>query len=158
MRYIFIDRIQRLERYKEIDALKNLTYAEDVFADHFPGFPVMPGALMIETLAQTGTALMEVSENLTKKALLVMIEKAKFRTLVQPGDQLRINMKITSLGSDTAQMDGTIHVLERLVMDAQLTFAMKNVEEYYLPKTRHFMEALYDFWLKNADLIGFEKS
>ncbi len=52
MRYLLIDRVLRLERNKSVLAIKNVTLSEDVYADHFPGFPVMPGALMIEAAAQ----------------------------------------------------------------------------------------------------------
>jgi 3-hydroxyacyl-[acyl-carrier-protein] dehydratase len=67
MRYLLLDRIVRLERNKEIQAIKNVTLSEDVYTEHFFGFPVMPGALQIECLAQAGTALLEVSESYQKQ-------------------------------------------------------------------------------------------
>jgi len=153
MRYLFIDRIQRLEVDKRLVAVKNVALSEDVFFDHFVGHPVMPGALLIECLAQAGTALLEVSANYKKKALLIIVDQAKFRSLVRPGDQLAIAVHLLSGDQASAQMDGTIHVGERLVMNARLTFALKDTDEFYPAKTRHIVEAVYDFWLQDAEII-----
>lgn len=157
MRYLLIDRIQYLEFNKQILATKNVALSEDVYSDHFFGFPVMPGALLIESLAQAGTALLEVSANYRKKALLVMVQQAKFRSLVQPGDQLSIDMKMHSLDDNYARMDGTVHVAQHLVMNASLTFALKNSEEFHPSKTRHLMETIYDIWLRDAQLVGLQQ-
>jgi len=158
MRYLLIDRIQRLECNKEIVAIKNVALSEDIYADHFFGSPVMPGALLIESLAQAGTALLEVSANYTKKALLVMIEKAKFRCLVRPGDQLIVTATVRSLEGDHARIEGRIHVSDRLVTDAGLTFVLKNAEEFYSPRIKFLVETLYDVWLKDAQLLGLDQT
>ena len=158
MRYLLIDRIQRLERNKEVVAIKSVALSEDVYADHFFGSPVMPGALLIESLAQAGTALLEVSANYGKKALLVMVDKAKFRGLVRPGDQLMVTAAVRSLENGHARLDGKIHVSDRLVMGAELTFVLKNVEEFYSPRVKFLVEALYDVWLKDAQLLGLDQT
>ena len=154
MRYLLIDRIERLEYNREIVAIKNVTLSEDIYADHFFGFPVMPGAMLIESLAQAGTALLEVSTDFEKKALLIMVERAKFRCLVRPGDQLFVTATISSLEEDHARMDGKIHTSDRLVMDAQVTFGLKDSSEFYTPKVKFLIEAHYDVWLKGATLVG----
>jgi 3-hydroxyacyl-[acyl-carrier-protein] dehydratase len=154
MRYLLIDRIQRLECNKEVVAIKSVALSEDVYADHFFGSPVMPGALLIESLAQAGTALLEVSANYRKKALLVMVDRAKFRRLVRPGDQLFVSATMRSLENDQARMEGKVHVSDRLVMEAELTFVLKNSEEFYSPKLKFLVEALYDTWLRDAQLLG----
>ncbi|MEE8113620.1 MAG: 3-hydroxyacyl-ACP dehydratase FabZ family protein [Nitrososphaerales archaeon] len=158
MRYLLIDRIQRLEFNKRILAIKNVALSEDIYSDHFFGFPVMPGALLIESVAQAGTALLEVSANYKKKALLIIVEQAKFRSLVHPGDQLSIVANMLSFDNHSAQMDGTVHVAERLVMNARVTFALKDAEKFYPPKTRHLMETIYDIWLRDTQLIGFDET
>jgi len=158
MRYLFIDRILRLEANKQISAIKNVALSDDVFLEHFVGYPVMPGALLIEALAQAGTALLEVSTHFKKKALPVMIDQAKFRALVRPGDQLKIVATILSLDQTAAQMDGAIYVAEKLVTTAKLTFALKEADEFYPPKTRFWVDAVYDFWLKDAELVGVEET
>jgi 3-hydroxyacyl-[acyl-carrier-protein] dehydratase len=158
MRYLLIDRIQRLECNKEIVAIKNVALSEDIYADHFFGSPVMPGALLIESLAQAGTALLEVSANYRKKALLAMVDKAKFRCFVRPGDQLFVTATIRSLENDHARIDGKIHVSDRLAMDAELTFVFKNAEEIYPPRVKFLVETLYDVWLKDAQLLGLDQT
>jgi 3-hydroxyacyl-[acyl-carrier-protein] dehydratase len=153
MRYLLIDRIERLEINKQITAIKNVTMSEDVFSEHFIGSPVMPGALLIESLAQAGTALLEVSVDVKKKALLVMVVRAKFRALVRPGDQLLITVKLLSQDNDMAETDGTIHVGDRLVADARLVFAVQDVEKFYPEQIRNIIEAGYDVLLRDAQVV-----
>jgi len=156
MRYLLIDRVLRLERNKSVHAIKNVTLSEDVYADHFMGFPVMPGALLIEAAAQAATALLEVSGNFQKKALLAMVERAKFRSMVRPGDQLYIDAKILGLTEEVAQIVAETHVGETLVMDAKLVFTLQPPEQFYPQKTRHLVETVYDIWLEGAELVDFE--
>ncbi len=156
MRYLLIDKIKKIECNKQIIAIKNVAMSEDVFRDHFAGCPVMPGALLIESAAQAATALLEVSVNFKSKALLTIVEKAKFRKLVRPGDQLIIEVKIISMQSDSAQTDCIIYVNEKPVMDGRLVFNLKDSEQFYPLKGRIFIESIYDFWLEGAELTGFE--
>jgi 3-hydroxyacyl-[acyl-carrier-protein] dehydratase len=155
MRYYLIDRILQIDRYSQIIAIKNVALSEDIFVDHFVGFPVMPGAMQIESLAQAGTMLLEVSADFKKKALLVIIDQAKFRVLVRPGDQLLVTMNTISISSESAQLDGEIHVNDKLVTNARLTFALKAAEEFYLPKAKNLIEIAYNALLKEAKMIGF---
>jgi 3-hydroxyacyl-[acyl-carrier-protein] dehydratase len=154
MRYLLIDCIVRLECNKQILAIKNVALSEDVYSEYFVGFPVMPGALLIEALAQAGTALLEVSANFKKKALLIMVNNAKFRALVHPGDQLTVAVRMLARDDHSAQMDGTIHIASRLVTSARLTFAMKNAAEIYVPAAQAMVETIYRTWLRNAEIVG----
>ena len=77
MRYLLIDRIEFLKVNDNIRAVKCITLSEDVFSDHFFGYPVFPGALLVEVIAQAGTALLEYSSDFQKKALLVMVDQTK---------------------------------------------------------------------------------
>ena len=150
MRYLLIDRIEYLEVNKFIRAIKNVALSEDVFHDHFFGYPVMPGALLIESLAQAGTALLEYSVKFKKKALLVMVDQAKFRKMVRPGDQLSVSGTIVSINQRSAQMDGEIRITDNLVMNARLTFALDDADRFYPIKTRRLMETIYDVWLEDT--------
>jgi 3-hydroxyacyl-[acyl-carrier-protein] dehydratase len=152
MRYLLIDRILRVEINHRLLAIKNVALSEDVYIEHFFGFPVMPGALLIESLAQAGTALLEVSNDFKKKALLVMVDQAKFRALVRPGDQLHVAVSMLSFDKNSAQMEGNIHVAERLVMNAHLTFALKEAEEFYTPAAKALVDSLYRAWLRDAEM------
>ena len=156
MRYLLIDRVLRLERNRFVEAIKNVTLSEDIYANHFPGFPVMPGALMIEAAAQAGTALLEVSGNFEKKALLAMVERAKFRSFVRPGDQLNISVRIRQSSEDLARIDAELRVRDAVVMNANLVFSLQSASRFYTEKTRNLVEAVYETWLEGAEMAGFE--
>ncbi len=156
MRYLLIDRVLQLQRNKFVLAIKNVTLSEDVYTDHFLGFPVMPGALMIEAAAQAGTILLEVSGDFQRKALLAMVDRAKFRSMVRPGDQLYIRVELLSTTEEATQLRAELRVGETLVMDAKLIFTLQSPEQFYPQKTRHLVETAYDIWLDGAELIDFE--
>ena len=81
---------------KRIVAIKNVTINEPFFAGHFPGYPIMPGVLVVEAIAQAGGALLmnEIPDRETKLMVFTGIERAKFRRPVVPGDQLRIEVEV----------------------------------------------------------------
>ncbi|MEZ4690121.1 MAG: 3-hydroxyacyl-[acyl-carrier-protein] dehydratase FabZ [Ignavibacteria bacterium] len=93
--------------------MKNVSLSEDVFTDHFMGYPVMPGALQIETVAQVATALLEVSSDFSFKAILSIVEKTKFRKLIRPGDQLIVKVNIITKEKRSAQLEGEIFVNDK---------------------------------------------
>lgn len=154
MRFIFIDRVLSLTANREVVALRNVALSDEVFRDHFAGCPVMPASLLIESLHQAATVLLEVSTRFSRKALPVMVDRAKFRALVQPGDQLRITVTLLSLEGESARMDGTIHVGDRLVASAGLTFALQDSGAFYPPHARGWVKSTYAYWLKEATLNG----
>ena len=156
MRYLLIDKIKKIVCNEQITAIKNVALSEDVFTDHFIGYPVMPGAMLIEAAAQASTALLEVSADFKVKALLTIVDKAKFRKLVRPGDRLLINVKIISMQSDSAMLDCEIKVDDNAVMNGRLVFSLRPADEFYPPKTRAFIESVYDYWLEGAERTGFE--
>jgi 3-hydroxyacyl-[acyl-carrier-protein] dehydratase len=153
MRYLLIDRITRIVYNKELTAIKCVTVAEDYFFEHFAGYPVMPGALQIESAAQAATALLEVSNDFTKKAFLLMVEKIKFRRIVHPGEMLMVNVKIKSLKSDSALIEAEITSGGKRVMGGEMIFGLGDIDKFYPIKTRHLIDAFYDYWLKDAEII-----
>jgi len=95
MRFALVDRIVSLERGESISTVKNLSLAEEYLADHFPGFPVLPGVLMLEALVQTGAWLMRDSENFKYSTILLKQAKAlKFNSFVTPGQTLCITATV----------------------------------------------------------------
>jgi 3-hydroxyacyl-[acyl-carrier-protein] dehydratase len=94
--FLLIDRVVEMERRKRIVAIKNVTINEPFFQGHFPGQPVMPGVLMIEAIAQAGGALLltEIPDRENKLMVFTGIDGAKFRRMVVPGDQLRIEVTV----------------------------------------------------------------
>jgi len=154
MRYYLIDRVTYLEYDRSIRAIKSAALSEDVFADHFYGNPVLPGALQIESLAQAGTVLLELSSAYRHKAVLALIDRAKFRSVVRPGDQLHIELTVLSSEGGLVRTDGLIRVGEQVVTSARLTFSLQPIDDFYPPETRHLTELLYRNLLRGATVVG----
>jgi len=97
MRFTLIDRIVALEPGKRIEVVKNLTMAEEYLAEHFPGFPVMPGVLMLEAVTQAGAWLIRGTEGFQHSVILLKEAKAvKYGHFVTPGKQLRLSCEWVS--------------------------------------------------------------
>jgi 3-hydroxyacyl-[acyl-carrier-protein] dehydratase len=123
--FLLIDRVVEIERKVRIVAIKNVTVNEPFFVGHFPDYPIMPGVLQIEAMAQTGGALLltEFSEQERADKLMVFtgIEEARFRRPVTPGDQLRIEVSVVNWRSRAVKMAGKITVDGKVVSDATIT-------------------------------------
>jgi 3-hydroxyacyl-[acyl-carrier-protein] dehydratase len=125
--FLLIDRIVEFERAKRLVAIKNVTINEPFFQGHFPGFPIMPGVLVVEAMAQAGGIIMmhEIPDRDKKLVVFTGIEKAKFRRPVTPGDQLRIEVDVLSfrLRSErsTGRIQGKAWVDGKLACEAELT-------------------------------------
>lgn len=118
--FLLIDRIIEVERKKRIVAIKNVTINEAFFQGHFPDFPIMPGALVVESIAQAGGTLLlpEVPDRENKLMVFTGIERAKFRRPVVPGDQLRIEINVINWRSRAVKMDGRVTVEGQLACEA----------------------------------------
>lgn len=118
---LLVDRILELDENR-IVGVKNVSANEPFFSGHFPDYPVMPGVLIVEAMAQTGGVLVlkSIPDRHTKLVLLASVEEAKFRRPVVPGDQLVIEMIITTKKSSAAKMRGTVRVDGRVVAEAVL--------------------------------------
>jgi len=121
--FLLIDRVIEIERKKRIVAIKNVTVNEPYFAGHFPGYPIMPGVLMVEAVAQAGGALLltEIPDRDQKLMVFTGIERAKFRKPVTPGDQLRIEVDVLAWRSTAVKMQGNVRVGDKLVCEAVVT-------------------------------------
>lgn len=121
--FLLIDRVVELERKQRIVALKNVSANEPYFAGHFPGFPIMPGVLMVEAIAQAGGALLltEVPDREGKLMVFTGIERAKFRKPVTPGDQLRIEVEVLAWRMTAVRMQGKAYVGDKLACEAVVT-------------------------------------
>jgi 3-hydroxyacyl-[acyl-carrier-protein] dehydratase len=123
--FLLIDRVVEMERKTRIVAIKNVTMNEPHFTGHFPDYPIMPGVLQVEAMAQTGGALLltefSAEERADKLMVFTGIEEARFRRPVTPGDQLRIEVKVVNWRSRAVKMSGVITVEGKVVSDAIIT-------------------------------------
>ena len=125
--FLLIDRVLEIERKKKIVAIKNVTVNEPFFAGHFPGFPIMPGVLIVEAMAQAGAAMLltEVEDRKDKLIVFTGIEKARFRRQVVPGDQLRIEVEMLSWRQGASRiavrMGGKAFVNGKIVCDGTVS-------------------------------------
>src|ERR1700694_4650624 len=118
---LLVDSILELEE-ERIVGIKNVTVNEPFFAGHFPDFPVMPGVLIVEAMAQAAGVLVlkSIPDRQKNRVLLASVEQAKFRRPVVPGDQLRIEMKVTKRKTSVAKMYGTATVEGNIVAEAEV--------------------------------------
>jgi 3-hydroxyacyl-[acyl-carrier-protein] dehydratase len=126
MRFSLIDRIESLEPGVKITALKALSMAEEYLADHFPGFPVMPGVLMLEAMTQAGAWLVRASEDFAHSMVVLKEAKGiKYGQFVEPGQTLRVTAEVLS------QNERETVVKARGVVDGRVTVAGRLVLERY---------------------------
>jgi 3-hydroxyacyl-[acyl-carrier-protein] dehydratase len=129
MRWLWIDRFVEFHRAKSARAIKNLSLAEDHFAHHFPGYPVMPATLMLEGLAQTGGILVGEANDFQEKVILAKIPRAVFHREAIAGWQLLYDAEVLHLRPEGAAVQGRITALlpdrtEPVVIgDAEIFFA-----------------------------------
>jgi 3-hydroxyacyl-[acyl-carrier-protein] dehydratase len=121
--FLLIDRVIEMERKKRIVAIKNVTANEPHFMGHFPDYPIMPGVLTIEAMAQAGGALLltEIPDRENKLMVFTGIEDAKFRRPVVPGDQLRIEVTVLNWRSRVVKLKGVCTVEGKVAAEATIT-------------------------------------
>jgi len=125
--FLLLDRIVELEPGRRVVGLKNVTIDEPFFAGHFPDYPIMPGVLIIEALAQAGGFLaLKAMGNEGKIAFFAGIDKCKFRRPVSPGDQLRLECIVIGRKGPVWKMHGEATVDGVLVAEADLTASLAN--------------------------------
>jgi 3-hydroxyacyl-[acyl-carrier-protein] dehydratase len=123
--FLLIDRVLELEDMRVV-AIKNVTINEPHFTGHFPGFPVMPGVLIIEAMAQAAAVLVlnRVPDRENKLVFFASITEARFRKPVVPGDQLRIEVNFLKLKASVAKVQGTATVDGVVVAEAEIMATM----------------------------------
>jgi 3-hydroxyacyl-[acyl-carrier-protein] dehydratase len=119
--FLLVDRIIEMEA-ERIVGIKNVTANEPHFTGHFPNFPVMPGVLIVEAMAQCAGVLVlkTIEDRASKLVLLVAIENARFRKPVVPGDTLRMEMKVLKRKATVAKMAGVATVDGVVVAEAEV--------------------------------------
>ncbi len=128
MRFSLIDRIIDLEPGRSITAIKNLTMAEEYLLDHFPGFPVMPGVLMLESLVQASAWLMRVSNDFAYSSILLHQARAlKFNNFLRPGQTMTVTATVQKWDGDMCTVKAAGHVGQTNTVTARLTLRQFNL-------------------------------
>jgi 3-hydroxyacyl-[acyl-carrier-protein] dehydratase len=127
--FLLIDRVIKIEMGVSLTAIKNVTINESFFVGHFPDRPVMPGVLILEAMAQAGAVLAYKSTNTSPNDGVLYyfagIDNARFRRVVEPGDQLRLEVKVLRSKRDIWKLEGEAYVGEELACSAEFMSARK---------------------------------
>lgn len=125
---LLVDKIEEIKKQESIIGIKNVTINEEFFLGHFPDHPIMPGVLIVEAMAQVAGILIYYSfeEMEDKLPIFTSIDKAKFRTPVKPGDQLRMKVEIVRLRKKISKVKGKAYVGDNLAAEAEMMFTFEN--------------------------------
>jgi 3-hydroxyacyl-[acyl-carrier-protein] dehydratase len=155
MRFHLIDRIEQVAYGSHIEAVKCVTLTDDVFNEHFPGFPVFPGSLILEGMAQLGGAFFEIMmrhQGLpVKRAVLVLVQQLKFKRPVIPGDKLRYRADKISMqeGFGAVKVQAQLESGE-ICSEGELLFSFLDVQNETLNKSR---DEIYDIYTRNMKVV-----
>src|SRR5690625_3395921 len=124
--FLLVDKVTEMEEGKKVTGIKNVTINEPFFAGHFPDYPVMPGVLILEALAQLGAiGVLSKEENKGKIGFLAGIDKCRFKRQVVPGDQLKLEIEITRMKGSIGKGKGIATVNGEVACQAEIMFAIQ---------------------------------
>jgi 3-hydroxyacyl-[acyl-carrier-protein] dehydratase len=155
MRFFLIDRIEEICYGKYITGIKSISLSDDTFNEHFPGYPVFPGTLIIEAVAQLSGSLFELtlehSNKPIKRSVLSIVNHFKFKKPVYPGDRLILRVDIKKLEEDYGVVKTSIEVEGDVYCHGELTFMFVEIDNPELHKARN---KLYKIWMRSANQIS----
>lgn len=148
MRFVLIDRIQDLQPGQSLVAVKNLSLAEEYLADHFPGFPVMPGVLMLEALTQAGAWLVRETEDFAHSVVVLKQARTiKYGSFVEPGRQLQLQVKMLDHGERESLLQGKGMIDGQTVVQGRFTLTRYNLRDR--DPGLHATDAAIVAWLRD---------
>jgi 3-hydroxyacyl-[acyl-carrier-protein] dehydratase len=136
IRFYFLDRITKYDLGESVEGCKCWTLSEDIFEQHFPGYPVVPGVFIIESMAQLMGFLIEKSysakypESHGVYAVLSIVHKAKFKNFVSPGDKIEMKGTLKTLGDSHATGEVKAYVDKKLSAQAELSYILASKEQF----------------------------
>jgi len=130
MRFVLIDRILDLQPGRSLVAVKNLSLAEEYLADHFPGFPVMPGVLMLEALTQAAAWLIRETDDFAHSVIVLKQARTiKYGSFVEPGRQLELRVEMVEYGERESTFKGKGVIDEQVMVQGRFTLTRYNLRE-----------------------------
>jgi 3-hydroxyacyl-[acyl-carrier-protein] dehydratase len=152
MRYFLIDRVTEAIPGERARGIKAISLSDEVLHDHFPDYPIMPGALILESAAQLAGFLAEISVNKPGapllRAILAQVDQARFHEPAGPGDCLDVTVTLESRLAGAARLAAEVRVGERRIARATLTFVLRSVDSERVHEQRR---ALYRLWTRTLD-------
>ncbi|AIE61521.1 3-hydroxyacyl-ACP dehydratase FabZ [Bacillus methanolicus] len=128
--FLLVDKILEVEEGKKAVGIKNVSANEEFFNGHFPDYPVMPGVLIVEALAQVGAvAMLKKEENKGRLAFFTGIDNCRFRRQVKPGDQLRLEVEMVRVRGAIGKGKGVATVDGEVVCETEISFALGEKKE-----------------------------
>ena len=155
MRWYWIDKFVEFDSGSHAKAVKNVSLAEEHLHDHFPGFPVMPGSLMIEGMAQTGGILLGEVNGFTHNVILAKVPKMEFHSWAMPGDQLIYEATLRDVREEGGSVTVKATVGDRLVADGEIMFVHLNSDD---PQLSRIDQKNFVFRVNLLDILNVGKA
>jgi 3-hydroxymyristoyl/3-hydroxydecanoyl-(acyl carrier protein) dehydratase len=154
VRFFLIDRVTAWQPGERAEAVKNVSLSEDYLRDHFPRVPTMPGVLILESMAQLSGIILEDAVLTQQKravtAVLSIVERAKFRRLVKPGDQLRLVAEGLEVRDASGRTRAKAFVGDDLAASAELIFTWFDLTDAHLQAKR---KEVVDLWMRGLTRV-----
>ena len=150
MGFILVDRILEMEPGRSILAVKKMKAEEDVFQDHFPGFPVVPGVLQTEMMAQTAGKCLDAEKKYRGKAMLIQINKANFREWMLPDQTAEIYAEIKTNRDQYATASCRIEIEAKRICSAELMFSFVPMDQF----APNYVDEVLRAYLQDKGITG----
>jgi len=155
MRWFLLDKFVKLEKGKYAKAIKNITLGEGHLHDHFCGFPVMPNALIIESLAQTAGILAGFSSDYKYPVILVKVQKAEFFEMALPGDTLELEAELSDIRQEGCRAQCWAHVADKKVAEVHLMFVhLRDTDKTGVPEGNFVFNERFMSLMKMSEVFS----